>query len=818
MREGTGADGADQTDDNSPRSEPAPLERARLAAVVFTDVVSYSARMQKDEASTISAVHADFTRMREACDEKGGEVLNTMGDGMMLCFGSAVDAVSFALQIQEEFGDRNAKLPSGVGLKHRVGIHIGDVRRVEGGHVAGDGVNIAARLESRAPHGGICISQIVYDTVKGKVPMKSHSMGPQTFKNIAEPLVVYSIEAEGKAKAVAPVVVHKAAAPTNSSRRSIFGVVGVVLGLLAAEQVWRHKDTLFSGERGTADPNVVGDKAIAVLPFTNAGSDKETGFFTDGFHQDVLTQLSLLADLKVVSRGSVADFRNTNKNSRQIGKELGVGSLVAGSVRREGDQLRVTAELIDVRSDKRLWSGKYERDYKDVFAVQSAITSSVAAALKASVSPQEQLVLARRPTENLQAYELLLRRHELANVASSGSKVAATLPQRISLLTQAVALDPKLALGWAHLAADRAMAVKYGVGPEAETRNQAQKAMSAALALAPNDMQVKLDEGALRLHGLHEPARALQAYSQVVKALPNNVAALHGVAEAHSEMSGAGETVVAYEVVLGIDPRHFGALNRLAQIYTHYRQFARAQALRLQMAETRLEDPDLRAEFFRNEYSATGSWNGYDNWRNTLGKGAESKLARIRDCDVERAVAKRDFVEVRRLLELAPEDTKGAVTALERAGLETRHALAWVAAGERAKGTAAATAVLRVLDAELRKTPSGAAYYDKAAMHALLGQKPAAMAALNQAAQQTQKLGGRYAAEALRHRVIDLHALLGERGAALDELRRRLGRPGLLVHDLDLRLELFPLWQDPGFRSILKDPASNTPLQLTLKV
>jgi class 3 adenylate cyclase len=218
-----------------------PQERSRLAAVVFTDVVGYSARMQTDEAATISAVHADFTRMREASTQLGGEVLNTMGDGMMLCFGSAVDAVTFALQTQAEFAKRNAELPSGQGLMHRVGIHIGDVRRVEGGHLAGDGVNIAARLEPKAPKGGICISQIVYDTVKRKIPMQADCMGPQTFKNISEPITIWRIAPEGKAKPPPPPVHVEA---RRTSNPWVSRLVALCVVLFAADFLWPYREWL----------------------------------------------------------------------------------------------------------------------------------------------------------------------------------------------------------------------------------------------------------------------------------------------------------------------------------------------------------------------------------------------------------------------------------------------------------------------------------------------------------------------------------------------------------------------------------------------
>ena len=182
-------------------SEPAmtsrsPYER-KLAAIVFTDVVGYSARMQRDESATLALVRADFERMRAICAPRGGEVFNTMGDGMLLGFPSAVEAVAFALQMQGEFAARRAKLPPERALEHRIGIHLGDVIRQAEGGVAGDGVNIAARLQTKSPPGGVCISQTVYNTVSGKVPMQAVLIGPEQFKNITEPISIYHIAPEG---------------------------------------------------------------------------------------------------------------------------------------------------------------------------------------------------------------------------------------------------------------------------------------------------------------------------------------------------------------------------------------------------------------------------------------------------------------------------------------------------------------------------------------------------------------------------------------------------------------------------------------------
>ncbi len=217
--------------ESTPSTPPAGEQR-RLAAIVFTDVVGYSARMQRDETGTMKLVAADFALMRERCAQHGGELLNSMGDGLLLCFGSAVQAVACALQIQSEFAARRAKLPPEQALEHRMGVHIGDVFRQETGGVAGDGVNIAARLEGKAPVGGVCVSQMVYDTVKGKLPMQAVFVGPETFKNITEPIPIWHLAAGDAASLSRPPM-----PVAKPKRRTLSLAVGAMVAVLVAAVV-----------------------------------------------------------------------------------------------------------------------------------------------------------------------------------------------------------------------------------------------------------------------------------------------------------------------------------------------------------------------------------------------------------------------------------------------------------------------------------------------------------------------------------------------------------------------------------------------------
>ena len=311
-----------------------------------------------------------------------------------------VQAVACALQIQGEFGQRSPDA-----LQHRVGIHLGDVFR-EGGDVAGDGVNIAARLQTKAEPGAICLSASVYDAVKGKVPMQARSLGPQSFKNIAEPIVVYLAR---PADAAPPLARRKRSALWPAGAAVVMAALAVVF--------WRRNAPPAAAPQHTppasAPAATIPDRSIAVLPFTNMSQEKDNAFFADGVHEDLLTNLANLGGLRVISRTSVIAYRDTKKSVREIGRELGVAYLLEGSVRRSGGKVRVTGQLINVATDEHVWAKNYDRDLTDVFAIQSDLAQEIAGAMRALLTPREKSQLEARPTSDLEDYDLFLRASQL---------------------------------------------------------------------------------------------------------------------------------------------------------------------------------------------------------------------------------------------------------------------------------------------------------------------------------------------------------------------------------------------------------------------
>ncbi len=793
-----------------------PPQKRRLAAVVFTDVVGYSARMQRNEATTISGVEADFERMRTLCIENSGEVLNSMGDGLMLCFPSAVHAVSFALKIQGEFAVRRSSSPEA--LVHRIGVHLGDVISLENGGVAGDGVNIAARLEAKAPPGGICISQTVYDTVNGKVPMQADFIGSETFKNIAQPIAVWHVKLEsmiGEKDAGRSKLAPKA--PLRPAKRWLISGVSaaMALSIAAGGWLWTQRDASSTRPGSGAVLTVAGGKSIAVLPFTNMSGDKDNAYFADGIQEELLTQLALLSEFKVVSRTSVMDYRDSKKNMRQIGSELGVNSLVEGSVRRAGNQVRVTAQLIEAGSDKHLWAASYDRELKDIFAIQSELATEIARALKVSLSPHDEKQLARKPTENLAAYDLYLRHQELVNSAKGTVRTISTNSERIALLSQAVELDPKFALAWAKLGAEHALAHNFGIDGSSSRLTQARQSIERALVLAPDDIEVQIEEGKFHQYGSKNYARAAQSFEKVLSIAPNNVDARLQLAYVRRSELQWADFAAQLEKVLAVDARNVSALSSYASLLLQFRRFDQALALQQRLITIRPDDIDLQGKYQMIEHSKTGAWDSFDKWRTTLPSGIERTYYRVWTLDVRRATARRDFDGVMRLIGAYPKEVTGGEWATLEVDVERAQLLR--VRGDLSRAKDIARKVLAQATDKLRVRPDDLVLLSLSFhSRAILGERESALAEHRRAHTLALASKDLAVADFIDEQLVGLLALLGDREQALRVIARRLKLPGTLAAEYRDDRMLLSLSDDPAFKAIVNDPANNAPLAFDL--
>jgi TolB-like protein/class 3 adenylate cyclase len=380
----------------------------RLTTILAADVVGYSRLMAADEAGTLTSLKALRRELIEPkTAEHHGRVVKLMGDGTLMEFGSVVDAVTFAVDVQRAMAQRNADVPEDQRITYRIGINIGDII-VEGEDIYGDGVNVAARLEGLADPGGICVSRTVFDHVQGKVDLGFDDLGEQEVKNIPKPVQVFKVLLDSPA--AEPATVAAPVAKRSLSWPLVAGGLAlliVVVGLALWQQPWSPREEPASVEN-MAFP--LPDKpSIAVLPFANMSGDPEQEYFADGMAEDLITDLSQISGLFVISRNSAFIYKGKTVKVRQVAEELGVRYVLEGSVRRVGDEVRINAQLIDATTGGHLWAERYDGTLDDIFDLQDRVTEQIVAALAVSLTGEELAEQARHGTENAQAHDAYLQ-------------------------------------------------------------------------------------------------------------------------------------------------------------------------------------------------------------------------------------------------------------------------------------------------------------------------------------------------------------------------------------------------------------------------
>jgi adenylate cyclase len=410
----------------------------RLAAILAADVVGYSRMMGADEAGTLAALknHRE-TIFDPAVVRHNGRVVKLIGDGALVEFGSVVDAVNCALAVQRAV--KAAAGPNGKGIVLRIGVNLGDVI-VDGNDIYGDGVNVAARLEPLAEPGGVCVASIVNESVGGRVDVAFRDGGEVRVKNIDRPIRVWKWHPDSDS--AAPVSVSGAAAPAEV-------------------------------------------RSIAVLPFTNMSGDPEQEYFSDGITEDIITDLSKIGGLLVIARNSSFTYKGKNVDVRTVGRDLGVRSVLEGSIRRAGNRVRITAQLIDAKTGGHLWAERYDRDLTDIFEVQDDVTRHIVEALRVTLTPEEKAMLAETGSAgNVEAHDLFLQGREIL----SGHITQESVARSRELFERAIALDPGYAAAYAGIAFGFGMDFNNNwTSDPAATIRRADELVTRATTLAPDD-------------------------------------------------------------------------------------------------------------------------------------------------------------------------------------------------------------------------------------------------------------------------------------------------------------------------------------------
>ena len=468
-------------------------ETRRLAAVMASDVVGYSALMGRDEVGTLSAIRSLRKELwGPKIDDYGGRVVKTTGDGQLTEFSSVADAVQCAVEIQRAMQRRNADIPGDHRIVLRIGINQGDVI-IDGDDIYGDGVNVAARLEEIAEPGGICVSRPVRDEIRDKLLYDLEDLGEQDLKNISRPVRVFrvSIDETGDgvgawtaaSKAVPTASSSSAAAPATSNRMWL-GIAGIVVFAIAAIYVlstWQPWVARVEAANVANMAFALPDKpSIAVLPFDNFSGDPDQEFLADGFSEDILTALSKLPALFVISRTTTFTYKGRDVTVKQVAEDLGVRYVLEGSVQRSGDNLRVTAQLIDAIDGQHVWADRYDRDVNDLFAVKDEITLNVVSNIGAELDAGESDRISRRETKSLEAWLLYRQaREEWLKLTRESSALAKDFAER------AVTLDQRFASAKALLGAVYAW--------EAQVRYTSTPAKSVEKARALYDEALEID-------------------------------------------------------------------------------------------------------------------------------------------------------------------------------------------------------------------------------------------------------------------------------------------------------------------------------------
>ena len=446
-------------------------EERRLAAVMFTDVAGYTAMSSKDEATALELLKKHRSLLNSVFPRYGGRVVKTMGDGFLVEFASAVEAVNCAVELQQEMGRFNATLAEGQKVMVRVGIHVGDLVH-SGDDVLGDAVNVASRVEPQAEPGEVCVTRQVVDQVEGKVRWRLSSMGAKELKN---------------------------------------------LGWVELFTVQTSPEELRVDDGRPQQRN-----RVAILPFSNLSADPNDRYFADGITEELISTVSRIGELSVISRASAMRYRDTSLPMKQVGRELGVGAILEGSVRKAGNRVRIVAQLIEVDADRYIWSQSYDRDLTDVFGVQGEIAEQVAEGLKVQLLSKEKERLETRATESPEAFNLYLKGRFYWN-----ERTEEGVKKGIRYFEEALKVDPGFAKAYTGLADCYLVLADYGWMIPSRAGEMAMANATRALGLDGSLAEAHASLGLASINHKWDFVEGERELKRAMELNPNYVSAYH---------------------------------------------------------------------------------------------------------------------------------------------------------------------------------------------------------------------------------------------------------------------------------------------------
>jgi adenylate cyclase len=479
----------------------------RLAAIVFTDMVGFTASAQTNEAEALKLLREQEKLVRPLLKTHQGREIKSTGDGFLIEFDSALRAVQCAIDIHQHLQERNSK-PGCTPVQLRIGVHLGDVEE-RGNDIFGDAVNIASRIVTLAPPGGICVSGQVFDQVRTKVPNRLEKLPPTALKHVLVPMDVYRLALPWEV----PV------SPPESAPRI----------------------------------------RLAVLPLTNISPDPKDEYFADGLTEELISALSKIRDLRVIARTSVGQYKSTSKTVSQIGAELGASSVLEGSVRKSGNRLRITLQLIDASTQDHVWANIYDRELDDVFAVQTDIAERTAGALRLELLGPEREAIRKETTTNLAAYDFYLK-----GIHAARQRAYEDLRGAIPFFEDAIRSDPSFAQAYAWLA-NVLIGLAWDELPPGEAFPRARELVTRALELDPNSSDAHTARGNLALQYEHDYGLAEAEFERAISLNPSNALAHLWQGFLLTTVNRFDEATREFRTTSELDPLYGDAGLRIAQ-------------------------------------------------------------------------------------------------------------------------------------------------------------------------------------------------------------------------------------------------------------
>jgi len=515
-----------------------------LAAILAADIAGYSRLMGRDEAATVSDLKNHQAVILPLVARHGGRIMDTAGDGILAVFRSLNGAIHCAVEIQTVMAGRNKDVPENRRMVFRIGVNLGDVIH-DGVRVYGDGINVAARLEALAEPGGVLVSQAVYDQVRDRISLDFENMGVHELKNIARPVRVYRVRM-----------------PTESTAEAI----------------------------SSATLELPDKPSIAVLPFSNMSGDPEQEYFADGIVEDILTGLARLKWLFVIARNSSFSYKGRNVDVRQVGRELGVRYILEGSVRKGGNRIRITGQLIEAETGSHLWAERYDRALDDIFAIQDEITESVIGCIQPGVYAAEHDRLKRKPPQSLDAWESFVR-----SLFLYSQHTDASTKQALKLLARAINLDPCYAQAHGLKAVCSAWRAFQGWGDRHQAFLEAAESVDQAVACDPNEPWACIAQGFIAVANRRD-SEAVEAFRRAIDTSPSFSYAHGLLGAAHAFGGQSDQAIECIDRAVRLSPRDiFGEEYELYYAFAHFQagSYVEAASAAHRAIQQRPEHPTL---------------------------------------------------------------------------------------------------------------------------------------------------------------------------------------------------------------------------------